>query len=89
MFDIGFWELAILAIVTLLVVGPERMPELMRDMGRWTRAIRRFVTQTRYEIERELDFEPEKNLIEKISDMDKLMDIAPDKELKSRNDNSP
>ena len=88
MFDIGFWELAILAIVTLLVVGPERMPELMRDMGRWTRAIRRFVTQTRYEIERELDFEPEKNLIEKISDMDKLMDIAPDKELKSRNDNS-
>ena len=51
-------------------------------MGRWVRAIRRFITQTRYEIERELDFEPEKNFMEKISDMDKLMDIAPDKNSK-------
>ena len=82
MFDIGFWELAIIAIVALLVVGPERLPGLLKDIGRWTRAVRRFITQTRYEIERELDFEPEKNLMEKISDMDRLMDIAPDKETK-------
>lgn len=82
MFDIGFWELAIIAVVALLVVGPERMPGLLRDVGRWVKAVRRFITQTRYEIERELDFEPEKNLIEKISDMDKLMDIAPDKDKK-------
>lgn len=82
MFDIGFWELAIIAIVALLVVGPERLPGLLKDIGRWTRAVRRFITQTRYEIERELDFEPEKNLMEKISDMDKLMDIALDKDTK-------
>ena len=29
MFDIGFWELAIIGIVALLVIGPERMPEMV------------------------------------------------------------
>ena len=28
MFDIGFWELAIIGVVALLVIGPERMPEM-------------------------------------------------------------
>lgn len=88
MFDIGFWELAIIAIVALLVVGPERMPGLLRDIGGWIKAVRRFITQTRYEIERELDFGPEKNLMEKISDMDKLMDIAPDKDTKKTDKDS-
>lgn len=89
MFDIGFWELAIIAIVTLLVVGPERMPGLLRDIGKWIKTLRRFITQTRYEIERELDFDAEKGLIEKISDMDKLMDIAPDKDTKKPDKDNP
>ena len=80
MFDIGFWELVIISIVALLVVGPERLPGLIRDVGRWVRAIRRFVVQTRQELERELDFEEEKNLLSSLRDMDELMDIAPDRE---------
>lgn len=80
MFDIGFWELVIISIVALLVVGPERLPGLIRDVGRWARAIRRFVVQTRQELERELDFEEEKNLLGSLRDMDELMDIAPDRE---------
>ena len=35
MFDIGFWELAIIGIVALLVIGPERMPEMVRTIGQW------------------------------------------------------
>jgi sec-independent protein translocase protein TatB len=86
MFDIGFWELVIISIVALLVVGPERLPGLIRDLGRWARAVRRFVVQTRQELERELDFEEEKNLLGSLHDVDELMDIAPDREQREKKD---
>ncbi|AFJ03117.1 Twin-arginine translocation protein TatB [Methylophaga frappieri] len=35
MFDIGFWELILIAVVALLVVGPERLPKLARVTGLW------------------------------------------------------
>ena len=31
MFDFGFWEIAIIGIITLIVVGPEKMPSLARE----------------------------------------------------------
>ena len=80
MFDVGFWELVIISTVALLVVGPEKLPGLIRQVTRWFAAIRRFVMQTKTELERELDFDVEKDLPTKISDLDDLMDIAPDKE---------
>lgn len=90
MFDIGFWELVIISIVALLIVGPEKMPGLIRDVGRWVRSIRRFIVQTRQDLERELDFEEdfkeEKDLMTSLRDMDELMDIAPDRDKTDRND---
>lgn len=80
MFDIGFWELAVLAIVALIVVGPERLPQLVRDGARWVRAARRFITETRYEIERELDVEARKDFKRSLAEVDELMRIAPDRE---------
>jgi sec-independent protein translocase protein TatB len=86
MFDIGFWELVIISIVALLVVGPERLPGLIRDLGRWARAVRRFIVQTRQELERELNLEEEKNLLGSLRDVDELMDIAPDREQREKKD---
>ncbi|MBI1731347.1 MAG: twin-arginine translocase subunit TatB [Gammaproteobacteria bacterium] len=80
MFDIGFWELAVLAVVALLVVGPERLPQLVRDGGRWLRAFRRFITETRFEIERELDADVARDFKRGLAEMDELMRIAPDRE---------
>lgn len=80
MFDIGFWELAVLAVVALLVVGPERLPQLVRDGARWVRAARRFATETRYEIERELDVEARRDFTRSLAEVDDLMRIAPDRE---------
>ena len=82
MFDIGFWELVIISIVALLVVGPDKMPGLVRDIGRWVRATKRFIMQTRYDIEQELNLDQEKKLMENIKNIDHLMDIAPDREQK-------
>lgn len=54
MFDIGFWEIALIAIVTLLVVGPDRLPEVARTAGRWVLKIRRFVAGVKSDFNREL-----------------------------------
>lgn len=64
MFDIGFWELAIIGVVALLVVGPDRLPGLARDVGRWVGRIRRFVTSVRSDIEQELRADEIKKMLQ-------------------------
>ena len=86
MFDIGFWELAIISIVALLVMGPEKLPGLIRDVSKWARTIRQFVNKTRNEIERELTLDEDNDLSNRISELDELVKHAPDK-LNSLNDN--
>ncbi|MGC8467697.1 MAG: Sec-independent protein translocase protein TatB [Acidithiobacillus sp.] len=54
MFDFSFGELALLAVIALLVVGPERLPELARKAGRWYGALRRTVDNARSEVEQQL-----------------------------------
>jgi sec-independent protein translocase protein TatB len=78
MFDIGFGELVVVAVVALLVVGPERLPELVRDASGWLRAVRRFATETRYQIEREMRLPDDADLNRKIADLGRLMQDAPD-----------
>ena len=88
MFDISFWEISVVFVITLLVVGPEKLPGLVRDVGRVVRKLRRVVTQTRYELEREFNFEEErrrlsqskKGLDHAMDELDDLMNIAPDRD---------
>ena len=54
MFDIGFSELIVCAIVALLVIGPERMPEAVRTVGLWIGRFKRSLRETRSEIERQM-----------------------------------
>lgn len=54
MFDIGFWELAIIGVVALLVIGPDKLPGVARTAGMWLGRTRRFVTQVKSDIDREL-----------------------------------
>lgn len=65
MFDIGFWELAIIGVVTLIVVGPERMPALARTAGKWFGRLSRFITSVKSDIDRELKAEEMKKVMEK------------------------
>lgn len=54
MFDIGFMELLVVAVVALLVIGPERMPETIRKVLSVTRAIKRSLHNARMDVEREM-----------------------------------
>ena len=54
MFDIGFSEIVVCAIVALVVIGPERMPEAVRTIGLWIGRVKRSLRETRSEIERQI-----------------------------------
>lgn len=54
MFDMGFFELLLIAIVSLLVIGPERLPETVRSVGLWIGRLKRSLSETRTEIERQI-----------------------------------
>jgi sec-independent protein translocase protein TatB len=55
--DVSFWELTVIGVVALLVVGPERLPELARTVGAWIGKARRMAYSVRSEIERELELD--------------------------------
>lgn len=57
MFDIGFSELCLVAVIALLVVGPKRLPETVRAWGRWTARARQAIQTLQREVEQELDLE--------------------------------
>jgi sec-independent protein translocase protein TatB len=73
MFDIGFWELALIGVITLIVVGPERMPAIARKVGRYVGKVKKFVAKIQDEIGDE--FEAEK-LKEHLSLEDKDSNIV-------------
>ena len=54
MFDIGFWELSLIAVVALLVFGPEKLPGAARTAGLWIGRARRLVATVKQDIDREL-----------------------------------
>jgi sec-independent protein translocase protein TatB len=62
-FDIGFQELIIIFLVALVVLGPERLPEAGRTLGRWINEIRRGVNNVKTQMETELR-ETERDAIE-------------------------
>lgn len=55
MFDIGFWELTIIAVIGLIVLGPERLPVVARTLGTWVGRAKGYVRGLTSELEREIN----------------------------------
>lgn len=54
MFDIGFTEIIIIALVGLVVIGPKRLPEAMRTGAMWIGRIKRTMSNVRRDLENEI-----------------------------------
>ena len=54
MFDIGFSELMVIAVVALVVIGPERLPKVARTLGHLFGRMQRYVTDVKADINREM-----------------------------------
>lgn len=57
MFDVGFWELALIFGMGLLILGPERMPRVAAQIGRWIGRAQRTANQFRRKLQRELELD--------------------------------
>ena len=55
MFDIGFSEMVVCAVVALVVIGPERLPKVARTLGVLFGRLQRYVAQVKADINREMD----------------------------------
>jgi sec-independent protein translocase protein TatB len=54
-FDIGFSEMVVCAVVALVVIGPERLPKVARTLGVLFGRLQRYVAQVKVDINREMD----------------------------------
>ena len=64
MFDIGFLELAVIGVIALIVLGPEKLPGFARQAGRMVGRMQRMAGELKAEFEREADFQELKKLKE-------------------------
>jgi sec-independent protein translocase protein TatB len=78
MFDVGFFELILIGVVALLVIGPERLPGLARTAGKWVGRGRRFVSSVKADIEEELKAEELKRILDEQKKSIPLHDIIED-----------
>lgn len=54
MFDIGFWEIVLISVVGLIVLGPERLPIAIRSVMRWINTAKGMANSVKSEISHEL-----------------------------------
>ena len=69
MFDIGFSELIMIGLVSLLVIGPERLPKVARIVGFWIGKSRAMVASVKAEIKQELQEEEIRQLLKEHVDI--------------------
>lgn len=84
MLDVGFSELLLLAVIGLLVLGPERLPKVARTVGYWAGRARGYVRQMTTELDREVQraemkqyVEDSRRLLNQKIDLDGSSDNAP------------
>jgi sec-independent protein translocase protein TatB len=57
MFDIGFSEIVVIAVVALVVIGPEKLPKVARTLGHMFGRLQRYVNEVKADINREMELD--------------------------------
>ena len=76
--EISFYELILIAIVGLLVIGPERLPETLRTLGLWFGRMRRSFNAVKTEIEKEIGMDEVRRQLHNEAVMDQMKQLERD-----------
>ncbi|OED35422.1 twin arginine-targeting protein translocase TatB [Chromatiales bacterium (ex Bugula neritina AB1)] len=63
MFDVGFQEIVLIGVISLIVIGPEKLPSVARSVGLWVGKMQRFVAGVKTDIQSELKTDELRNLL--------------------------
>ncbi len=89
MFEIGFWELVMIGVVALVVVGPARLPEVARNVGRFVGRARALARSVKTDISRELKAEELQQIMKKQAQIPELYDLIDEPVPEHHNPNAP
>lgn len=77
MFDIGFWELVLISVVALVVLGPERLPTAIRSVTKFVRTAKSMANSVKDELSQELKIQELQDNLRKAEDMG-MKDLSPE-----------
>lgn len=63
MFGFSVWEIFLILVIALIVVGPERLPGLARTIGTWVHKVKKFVANAKAELDSEFNFQDMKDIL--------------------------
>ena len=76
MFDVGLSELMVIAVVALVVIGPERLPKVARTAGLLLGRLQRYVSDVKADINREMQLDELKKLQQQVGDQVKSLETS-------------
>jgi len=86
MFDVGFSELVVIAVVALIVIGPERLPKVARTVGILLGRLQRYVNDVKSDINREMQLDELKKLQEQVTNQVRDMESSVTQEMQAVED---
>ena len=81
MFDVGFSELMVIAVVALIVIGPERLPAVARTLGHLFGRMQRYVNDVKADISREMELDELRKLQNSMQDAARSFEQSVTKEI--------
>ena len=81
MFDIGFSELLVIAVVALIVIGPERLPKVARTLGHLFGRMQRYVNDVKADISREIELDELRKMQSSVEDAARSFQSSVSKEV--------
>ena len=81
MFDVGFSEIVVIAVVALIVIGPERLPKVARTLGHLFGRMQRYVNDVKSDISREMELDELRKLQASVQDAAHAIEQSVSKEV--------
>jgi sec-independent protein translocase protein TatB len=81
MFDVGFSEIFVIALVALIVIGPERLPKVARTLGHLFGRMQRYVNDVKADITREMELDELRKLQASVEDAARSIEQTVNKEI--------